>query len=79
MIVSLDDLTREEKVSLYVIGILDGLKHKGLVKGGWCQISEDGEKTLAALRASGFQPTSEEIEGCMTVLKYGTPDGLFPK
>lgn len=63
----LADLTHEEKVILYVMGVLEELKHKGLIEGRG-PLTDEGLKTIAELKASGFEPTDKEVKDAMDVL-----------
>lgn len=67
---TLDLLTHESKVMLYVIGVMDDLKRHGLVEGGH-DISDEGRETLEQLRASGFKPTDDEMQAAVRVLRRG--------
>jgi hypothetical protein len=64
-----EPMTREEQVMLFILGTMQGLIDKGLVKGGWVRLSPTGMDEYRALAATGFSPTDAEIEGCMRVLQ----------
>lgn len=58
------ELDRESKVLIYVIGTLCELRDKGFVGGG-LDLAEAGQAEFAALKASGFRPTEDEIRRAM--------------
>ena len=64
----MDGLTHGSKVLLYVLGILDELEFKELVKGGYHKITDEGREEYLALKESGFKPTPEEIEAAIVTL-----------
>lgn len=62
-----DDL-KEVILFTYVFGILDGLRDKGLVKGGMFSLTKTGKDTYLWLREHGFTATNDEINRVMTEL-----------
>jgi len=52
---------------IYVMGLCDDLRDKGLITGG-PRLSEEGRACYQALQASGFTATRAEIERCMAFL-----------
>lgn len=62
----LSDMTRQEKVALFVVGTLDDLKAGGLVDGGRFQCTKSGREKYELLKADGFSPTKQEINDCMS-------------
>lgn len=61
-------MTREEKVIIYTMGILENARSKGL-RGGNFRMGEDGIQAYRQLRAEGFQPTMEEIDTAYVLLQ----------
>lgn len=62
---SYEELSRPEQVLLYVVAMMDELKAKGFVEGGWAQSTEQGRKDFAQMNADGWEPEEEEIEAAM--------------
>ncbi len=62
------ELPREEKVLLYVIGILEDLKAKDFVEGGSHRITREGDRFRAELLESGFRPTETELHDAVRFL-----------
>lgn len=64
----IDKLTHGEKVMLYVMGILQGLKAKGIVSGG-ADLSHEGQQVYEQLQAQGFKPTQSEMQTAIATIK----------
>ena len=67
-----EELSHNEKVLLYVIGVCDGLREKGMLQGG-PTMAMKGRDLYAELCASGFRPTDAEMESALRHLTKGTP------
>lgn len=60
----LDGLECGERTILYVLGLLEELREKGMVSGP-TMLTPEGRALLPHLKASGFNPTTEEINEAM--------------
>jgi hypothetical protein len=58
------DITREQKVLVYVLKTLNDLVEKGIMEGGGYQVTEEGLKYI-----KGFEPTDDELRECIDLLK----------
>ena len=63
------DLDRDQKAILYVIGAIDELRGKGLVSMEGERLQPGGRKVYEDLKASGFEPTREEVSQTVAFLK----------
>ncbi len=63
------ELPQRAKVMIYVFGLLDGLAKKGMIGGGTHRITDEGRRQYEALKATGFEPTPEEIHEAMAFLQ----------
>ncbi len=60
-------MTREEKVVLYVVNVLDGMRQKGLITGGH-ELSDKGRQEIIRMKAEGFRPTPDEVRDATIAL-----------
>lgn len=60
------EMTREQKVFVYVIKTFNELVKKGLMKGGSFQVTEEGLKQI-----EGFEPTDDELRECIEHMRAG--------
>lgn len=60
------ELTREQKVILYVINTLNTLVEQGLLEGGCFELSEEAKQIVEEM---DFEPTEKEIEKVMIYFK----------
>jgi len=67
---ALDDMPRGLKVMIYVVGTLNELKALGLVRGP-DRLTVNGEMYFTILKAQGFEPTTEEMQEALEVIKEG--------
>ena len=66
------DLTRKEKVLLFVFADLNHLVDLGILVGKAVRITPKGKETIEKLESEGFEPTEEEIEWAMDgIIKEG--------
>lgn len=65
----LDQLTREDKCIIFVLGTLGDLKDKGLVEGGALANSPAGTALYDQLKADGFEPTNDEVEWALGAIQ----------
>ena len=61
-------LTRKEKVMLYVIHVLEGLRKKGLLQGDGLPITKEGEAAFEQMKRDGFHPSKEEMDEALVKL-----------
>ena len=59
----------DQKVIVYVMGLLSELARDGLVEEGSLRISKEGEYEYAKLKEEGFEITSEEMGKCMIAIQ----------
>lgn len=62
-------LCREHLVMIYTLGVMGELKKKGLVDGGYAQLSPDGAEMYEQMKLDGFPITEEELHGCIAYLQ----------
>jgi hypothetical protein len=67
-------MTREEKVLIYVMGLLEDARASGL-KGGRFRLAADGLDMYRQLKAEKFKPTQEEMEIAFVLIK-SPPDEI---
>lgn len=60
---------RIKSVFVYVLGTISDMKKHGLLEGGVVDLTPDGMKEYHELKAAGFQPTRDEIEGALDYLQ----------
>lgn len=65
------ELSRAEKVIIYVIGTCEELKKKGLLAGGNVGLGKEGQKTFEQLKACDFKPTPEEMTSTLAYIQSG--------
>lgn len=65
------EMSHESKVMLYLIGVLNGLRDKGLVAGGH-ELTPYGQWVYELLIASGFKPTDDEMQSGLRLLTRRT-------
>lgn len=70
----MEKMTHEEKVILYVMGILDSSVQTGVLRGGRFRLDNAGRKEYESLKASGFRPTKQEIETAYVLLSSPPPE-----
>jgi hypothetical protein len=70
----MEPMTHEEKVIVYVMGILDSSVQTGTIRGGRFRLDKNGRKEYEALKASGFRPTKQEIETAYILLSAPPPE-----
>jgi hypothetical protein len=58
-------MTRDEKVAIYVQGLLEKMAKDGSVEGGAMRLTEQGRTVFEKLKTEGFKPTTDEINECM--------------
>lgn len=58
---NLDDMTRQEKALVMVIGVAESLERLGVVTKSRCHLSDEDWQRYRELIALGFQSTPEEI------------------
>lgn len=70
----MEAMSREEKIIVYVMGILDSSIQTGTVRGGRFRLDKAGRKEFESLKASGFRPTKQEIETAYVLLNSPPPE-----
>lgn len=60
-----------QKVMTYVLGTLHSLKEKGLLQGGWVQLSPEGMAEYRRLKESGYVPDQRLFVDCTKYLLSG--------
>jgi hypothetical protein len=70
----MEKMSHEEKVILYVMGILDSSVNTGALRGGRFRLDKAGRKEYEALKASGFHPNKHEIETAYVLLSSPPPE-----
>jgi hypothetical protein len=63
----------QRKVILFTVGTGDKLRRMGLIEGG-AQLTEQGQLEFEKLKATGFEPTKEEIRECLLALASENDD-----
>jgi len=63
----LEKWSQRERVLLHVLGLMIGLREKGFIMGGPDPLlTQKGQEALEALIASGFKPSKDELDECMS-------------
>lgn len=65
----MSEFSHEEKLVIYVTGLCLELKGRGLIEGDGVSLSDEGIKIFQELKASGFNPTAEEIKSVMSAIQ----------
>ena len=63
------EFCREDKVLIYVTGVLDNLKQKGIIEGGGFKLGTIGIEAYKKLIKDGFVATDEEIKAAIDALQ----------
>ena len=65
---------RIDKVTTYVLGMLDNARDAKIITGGRIQLTEAGKKEYERLKKEGFKPTEQEIEIAFTLISDPPPE-----
>lgn len=73
----IDEMTRKEKVALFLINTMHELEQIGLVKmPDWLRITDKGIKGAKELKRRGFEVTNEERLGFVIWIKSLTGEDI---
>lgn len=71
---TIDDMTDGQKAVLFVVGLFEELKSRGMVGGDVVAMSADGIERYRQLRESGFNPSQQEIKSVIVLLSDCSTD-----
>jgi len=57
---NLDDMTRQEKALVMVIGVAESLEELGIVTKSRCYLTDEDRQRFHEMTALGFMPSNEE-------------------
>ena len=61
-------MTREEKVIMYVMGLLEESIRAGTLRGGRFRLADEGLQCFHELKEQKFKPTKDELETAFVLL-----------